>query len=141
MGTSSLLLDSFGTILGGAVHDYMSGMISIKHNGASISEITGMYLGDSMKSVMRVFSVVLLVLVGTVFSTGPAKLLSMLTGMNATTWLIIISLLFPRPLITYRSINRKTISNIWNLFDSNVYRCWAGIVFNGNYVLPRNGFI
>lgn len=63
MGTNGLLWIVFGTILGGAVHDYMSGMISIKHNGASISEITGMYLGDSMKSVMRVFSVVLLVLV------------------------------------------------------------------------------
>lgn len=90
-GPTVFLWIVFGTILAGAVHDFMCGMISIRHNGASISEITGIYLGDTMKNVMRVFSVVLLVLVGTVFATGPAKLLSMLnTGLSAKVWLIII---------------------------------------------------
>ena len=55
-----------GTIFSGAVHDYLSGMISLRHNGESISEIVGIYLGDTMKTVMRIFSVILLVLVGTV---------------------------------------------------------------------------
>ena len=63
-----------GTIFSGAVHDYLAGMISLRHNGESISEIVGLYLGDTMKTVMRIFSVVLLVLVGTVFMTGPALL-------------------------------------------------------------------
>lgn len=82
----------FGSILAGAVHDYLSGMISIRHNGASISEIVGIYLGDTMKTVMRVFSVVLLVLVGTVFMTGPAGLLAKLTpeSLNAKFWLIVV---------------------------------------------------
>lgn len=80
-----------GTILGGGVHDFMSGMLSIRHDGASISELTGHYLGKIMKNVMRVFSVVLLVLVGTVFATGPAALLHMLVpNMTTVTWLIII---------------------------------------------------
>ena len=61
----------FGAILGGAVHDYMSGMISVRLNGASVSEIVGKYLGNGAKQVMRVFSVVLLVLVGAVFTTSP----------------------------------------------------------------------
>ena len=69
----------FGTIFAGGVHDFLTGMISIRHKGASVSELTGIYLGDSMKNIMRVFSVILLILVGTVFATGPAKLLSMLT--------------------------------------------------------------
>ncbi len=82
----------FGSIFAGAVHDYLSGMISIRHNGASISEIVGIYLGDGMKTVMRIFSVVLLVLVGTVFMTGPAGLLAKLTPdhLNTTFWLVVI---------------------------------------------------
>lgn len=82
----------FGTIFAGAVHDFLSGMISIRHKGASISEIVGIYLGPQMKFVMRVFSVVLLVLVGTVFMTGPAGLLARLTPdfMTRNVWLIIV---------------------------------------------------
>ena len=82
----------FGSILGGAVHDYMSGMISMRHNGASIAELSGTYLGKAAKWVMRVFSVVLLVLCGTVFVTNPAGLLDKLTPkwMNGTFWVIII---------------------------------------------------
>ena len=82
----------FGTIFAGAVHDFLSGMISIRHKGASISEIVGIYLGPQMKTVMRVFSVVLLVLVGTVFMTGPAGLLARLTPdfMTRNFWLVIV---------------------------------------------------
>lgn len=82
----------FGTIFAGGVHDYFSGMLSERHNGASISEIVGIYLGPQMKTVMRIFAVVLLVLVGTTFSTGPAGLLALLTpkSLNVTFWLAII---------------------------------------------------
>lgn len=82
----------FGSILGGAVHDYMTGMISCRMGGASVSEIVGTYLGNGMKLVMRVFSVVLLVLVGTVFVTSPAALLAMLTpdSLNAAFWVAVI---------------------------------------------------
>ena len=82
----------FGSILGGAVHDYMSGMISLRMDGASLSEIVGTYLGPAAKQVMRVFSVVLLVLVGAVFTTSPAALLARLTPgwMNATFWTAVI---------------------------------------------------
>ena len=65
----------FGSILGGAVHDYMSGMISERHGGASIAELSVLYLGNVVKWIMRVLSVVLLVLCGTVFVTSPAALL------------------------------------------------------------------
>ncbi len=66
---------TFGTIFAGGVHDYFSGMLSERNEGASVSEITGIYLGNLMKNVMRVFSVVLLVMVGTVFAVGPAGLI------------------------------------------------------------------
>jgi len=79
-----------GTIFSGGVHDYLSGMVSLRNNGASISEVVGKYLGDTMKTIMRVFSVVLLVLVGTVFATGPAMLLAKLTGWQTLHWLVIV---------------------------------------------------
>ena len=81
-----------GSILGGAVHDYMSGMISERHGGASIAELSGIYLGKTAKWIMRIFSVILLVLCGTVFVTSPAALLARLTpeGLNGTFWAIII---------------------------------------------------
>ena len=68
-----------GAIFGGAVHDYMCGMVSLRHNGASIADLSGEYLGKSVKVVMRIFSVILLVLCGTVFVTSPAELLDKLT--------------------------------------------------------------
>ena len=89
---------TFGTIFAGGVHDYFSGMMSERNDGASIAEITGKYLGPVMQNVMRVFSVVLLIMVGTVFAVGPAGLIVTLcknggmSGVLTTTlfWLIII---------------------------------------------------
>ena len=82
----------FGSILGGAVHDYMCGMISSRHKGASIAELSGDYLGKAARWVMRIFSVILLILCGTVFVTSPAGLLAKLTNnwMNGTGWSIVI---------------------------------------------------
>ena len=68
----------FGTILAGGVHDYLVGMLSMRNDGASVSEITGKYLGGFMLQVMRLFSVVLLVMVGVVFMVGPAGLLALM---------------------------------------------------------------
>ncbi len=68
----------FGTIFAGAVHDYLVGMLSMRNDGASVSEITGKYLGGFMLFIMRIFSVVLLVMVGVVFMVGPAGLLALL---------------------------------------------------------------
>ena len=81
-----------GSILGGAVHDYMSGMISCRHGGASIAELSGGYLGKAAKWLMRIFSVILLVLCGTVFVTSPAELLQRFTEgwMDGKIWSVII---------------------------------------------------
>ena len=112
---------TFGTIFAGAVHDYFSGMMSERNEGASISEISGIYLGGAMKNVMRVFSVVLLVMVGTVFAVGPAGLIVTLfkngghEGIVATTlfWLIIVLVYYF--IATFISID-KIIGKIYPLF-------------------------
>ena len=79
MGPVVYLWIVFGTIFAGGVHDYLSGMLSERNNGASISEIVGKYLGPVMKTIMRIFSVVLLVMIGVVFMVGPAQLIALLT--------------------------------------------------------------
>ncbi|HPX91964.1 MAG: Inner membrane protein YjiY [Spirochaetes bacterium ADurb.Bin218] len=87
-GPAAFLWIVFGTIFAGAVHDFFSGMLSVRHEGKSIPEIVGIYLGDSMRNFMRIFSVILLVLVGTVFIAGPAGLLANLgmSGIFANKW-------------------------------------------------------
>lgn len=89
-GPAAFLWIVFGCIFAGATHDYLSGMLSVRHDGATIAEIVGIYLGDKAKQVMRVFSVVLLVLVGVVFVTGPADILANLTGKNSLMWVGVI---------------------------------------------------
>ncbi len=86
----------FGSILGGAVHDYMCGMISERHKGASIAELSGIYLGKPALYIMRIFSILLLLLTGTVFVTSPASLIAKLTPdfLNNTFWIIVILLYY-----------------------------------------------
>ena len=83
-----------GTIFAGGVHDYISGMISLREGGKSLPEIVGEYLGDTALRIMRVFLVLLMILVGAVFTVGPAGLLKMLTGIDVTTLLIAILLYY-----------------------------------------------
>lgn len=82
----------FGTVFAGAVHDYLSGMLSVRNNGLSITEIIGIYLGKVAKQVMRVFIIVLMVLVGAVFISGPAGILANLTPktLDFTFWVWVI---------------------------------------------------
>lgn len=81
-----------GCIFGGAVHDYFSGMLSIRQNGLSVPEIVGKYLGNGFRQFMRAFTLILMVMVGVVFIIGPAKLLSVLTSeiLDYRFWIITV---------------------------------------------------
>jgi carbon starvation protein CstA len=89
-GPSALLWIVFGCIFAGAVHDYFSGMMSLRFNGDSVPNIVGRELGPAIKQFMNVFSIVLLLLVGVVFVLGPAKLLASLSGWNLSMWIAVI---------------------------------------------------
>lgn len=89
-GPIALLWVVIGCVFAGAVHDYFSGMLSIRYNGKSVPDIVGYNLGDLIKKLMRVFAVVLLVLVGVVFVAGPAGLLAHLTEMNKMVFVALI---------------------------------------------------
>lgn len=74
-GPSAYLWIVFGCIFAGAVHDYFSGMLSVRHKGANLPQLVGDYLGSGAKKVMLVFSVFLLMMVGVVFVYSPALIL------------------------------------------------------------------
>lgn len=137
---------TFGTIFAGGVHDYFSGMLSERNNGTSISEVCGIYLGNAMKNVMRVFSVVLLVMVGTVFAVGPAGLIVTLFkeggigGILASTefWLwIILAYYF---IATFISID-KIIGRIYPLFGICLIIMAVGVIIgiftHSEFVIPE----
>lgn len=78
-----------GCIFAGAVHDYLTGMISIRNRGAHLPELAGKFLGKFMKHVVNAFAVLLLLLVGTVFVTAPAELLySLMNGWVAMAFIV-----------------------------------------------------
>lgn len=91
-GPVAFLWIVLGTIFAGGVHDYFSGMLSVRHDGKSITEIIGIYLGKQAKQVMRIFAIVLLILVGVVFISGPAGLLAGLTPkpLDFTFWVWVV---------------------------------------------------
>lgn len=138
-GSVVFLWITLGTIFAGAVHDYMSGMISLRHNGASISEVVGSYLGIGMKQVMRVFSVVLLVLVAVNFSTGPANLLAMLTPnvLDARFWLVVVIIYYF--IATFVPID-KVIGKIYPIFGICLIVMAVGVaggLFIQGYTIPE----
>lgn len=86
-GPMAYLWIVFGCIFMGAVHDYFSGMLSVRNDGASIPEIIGKYLGNGFRVFIRIFSLLLLIFVGVAFVTGPAGLLSSFSGGGYNYWL------------------------------------------------------
>ncbi|MDR1040013.1 MAG: carbon starvation protein A [Deltaproteobacteria bacterium] len=95
-GPAALFWIVIGSLVAGAVHDYFSGMLSLRYAGQSIPDVIGFTLGKGFKQFMRVFSLVLLVLVGVVFVSAPAGMLAVLTPdwMNLTFWVAIIFLYY-----------------------------------------------
>ncbi|HIF9454552.1 TPA: carbon starvation CstA family protein [Photobacterium damselae] len=87
-GPAAMLWIVLGCIFAGAVHDYFSGMLSIRNGGASVPTITGRYLGNGAKHFMNIFAIVLLLLVGVVFVSAPAGMITNLineqTSFNVT---------------------------------------------------------
>lgn len=137
---------TFGTIFAGGVHDYFSGMLSARNDGKSIAEITGIYMGPVMKNVMRIFSIVLLIMVGTVFAVGPAGLITTLIGesgasgvlTNAKMWTFIILAYYF--LATFISID-KIIGKVYPVFGICLIIMALGVgigVFTkAEYVIPE----
>ncbi|MBQ7211595.1 MAG: carbon starvation protein A [Muribaculaceae bacterium] len=119
-GPAAFLWIVFGTIFGGAVHDFLSGVISIRMNGASLPEIVGSELGKSVKLVMRVFSILLLILVGANFVVNPAAIIANLFdasgGSILTEPLFWVSLIFVYYILATLLPIDKLIGRLYPLF-------------------------
>ncbi|SFE12926.1 carbon starvation CstA family protein [Thermophagus xiamenensis] len=114
----------FGCIFMGAVHDYFSGMLSVRNEGASIPEIVGKYLGPGFQNFMRLFSLLLLIFVGVAFVSGPAELLTTLTNGGLKLWLYVI---FAYYLIATLLPINKIIGRIYPLFGAALLIMAIGI--------------
>ena len=115
-GPSAYLWIVFGCIVAGAVHDYFAGMLSVRNGGAGLPEIIGKYLGKGARSVMLIFTTVLLVLVGAVFVYSPAIILGNMTGGTTTAMLVWVGVIFIYYVIaTFMPID-KIIGRIYPVF-------------------------
>jgi len=132
----------FGGIFAGAIHDYFSAMLSMRNDGLSMPEVIGKYLGTGFKQFMRVFILLLMILVGAVFITGPAGILQALTPQTISksiwVWIIIIYYL----LATLLPID-KIIGKIYPIFGFAILFMAFGIlipILLGDYHLPELTF-
>ncbi len=91
-GPAAFIWIVVGCIFAGAVHDYLTGMISIRNRGAHLPELASKFLGKVMKHVVNGFAVLLLLLVGTVFVSTPASLLHLLTDGSVALWIFIAAI-------------------------------------------------
>lgn len=140
-GPVALIWIVFGSIFAGAVHDYISGMLSVRYDGQSIPDVVGRNLGNGFKQFMRGFSVVLLVLVGVVFFLGPAALLESLTGIPTNLLIgIILAYYF---LATILPID-KVIGRIYPVFGAVLIFMALGLIVmlavKGYTFLPKRTF-
>ena len=126
-GTASYLWIVLGSIFAGAVHDFLAGMISLRHGGESLPETIGRYLGGNFKQFMRGFTVLLMVLVGAVFVAGPAGLLAKLTPehLNLPFWATVVFAYYV--LATLLPID-KIIGKIYPIFAIALIFMAAGIL-------------
>ena len=126
-GMASFLWIVLGTVFAGAVHDYLAGMLSLRNGGESLPETVGRYLGMPTKQVMRVFSLLLMILVGVVFLSGPAGLLAKLTPetFDVNFWIVVIFVYYL--LATLLPID-KVIGRIYPLFAAALIFMALGIL-------------
>lgn len=118
-GPAAFLWIVFGCLLGGAMHDYMAGMISIRRNGASLPEIIGDELGNGCRLIMRIVSLVLMLCVGASFTLIPAGLMDSLTlqtvGIAGTYVYWVVAMMLFYVCVTVFSIS-KIMGNIYPIF-------------------------
>ncbi|MBQ3209315.1 MAG: carbon starvation protein A [Alistipes sp.] len=130
-----------GGILMGAMHDFISGVMLVRNDGLSIPEIVGRYLGGGMKQFMRVFSMILLILVGVVFLRSPASILGqMVPSVSYGVWIAVIIVYYF--VATLLPID-KIIGKFYPLFGFALLFMAVAlcvVLFVGDYTIPAMTF-
>ena len=131
-----------GAVFAGATHDYFSGVLSIHHRGLSVTEIMGIYLGPAAKQVMRGFTVILMVLVGAVFITGPANILGNMTDGFGSSVFWVLAVFAYYVVATMLPID-KIIGKIYPVFGFTLLFMAVGLIismFVNGYDIPELTF-
>jgi len=120
-GPAAMLWIVIGCMFAGAVHDYFSGMLSVRNGGASVPTITGRYLGKGAKHFMNIFAIVLLLLVGVVFVSAPAGMITNLindqTGFSVSMTTMVIAIFAYYIIATIVPVD-KIIGRFYPLFGA-----------------------
>lgn len=137
-GPVAFLWITLGGIFFGAMHDYLSGVLILRHDGKSLPEVIGEYLGINARAVVRIFSVALLVLVGAVFILSPAQLLaSMVPAVSKNIWVWIILVYYV--IATMLPVD-KVIGKLYPIFGVALIAMAAGllgVILSGAYPVPE----
>lgn len=119
-----------GCVIAGATHDYFSGMISLRQNGAQMPGIIRKFLGNSIYQIYNIFLCILMLLVGAVFTYTPGDLFASqicgFTSVNVWTWVIYAVILCYYLVATLFPID-KIIGRIYPIFGAILLLSAAGV--------------
>lgn len=137
-GPVAFLWITLGGIFLGAMHDFVSGFILVRHNGLSLPEVIGKYLGKGVQQFIRVFTIFLLILVGVVFMRSPASILhGMVPDVGYMWWMGLIVIYYF--IATMLPVD-KLIGKIYPLFGAALLFMAFGllaVVISGDYSIPE----
>ena len=115
-GPAAYLWIVFGCIFAGAVHDYMCGMLSMRHGGGSLPELVGHYLGGPARMLLMVFSLIVLLMVGTVFVFSPALILGQMSGGDTSALMMWVGVIFAYYVVATMLPIDRVIGRFYPLF-------------------------
>ena len=139
-GPVAFLWIVLGSIFAGAVHDYLTGMISLRNNGAHLPQLAEKFLGRSLRHVVNGFALLLLLLVGTVFVTSPANMINNLFDGNGSTLAIVTFGIFAYYILATLLPVDKIIGRIYPFFGALLLLSAVGIavsLFTQGYQIPE----
>lgn len=141
-GPQALLWVVFGSIFAGAAHDFFSGMLSVQNKGQTVPEIVGNIMGTPARHIARLFSMVLLVLVGVVLVLGPAEMLGALTGISPTSFVLaIFGYYFLATILPVNTLLGRLYPIFGGLLVLLTLAMIGGLVFEGYELLPNQDFL
>lgn len=151
-GPVAFLWITLGGVFMGAMHDFIAGVISLKNGGVSLPEIVGTHLGNGTKLFMRLFSLLLMVLVGAVFMSQPAELIASnvsapsleSTAFGSMSWelLAVLAVILAYYILATLLPIDKIIGRIYPLFGIALLLMAVGILFvlftnSDKYTIPE----
>lgn len=133
-GPVAFLTIPVGCVLGGAVHDYFSGMISMRNDGEQMPSLIRKFLGKNIYPVYNIFVCILMLLVGTVFIYTPGDLFvaqilnSDASTLNSTVVLVYGGIFIYYLIATLFPID-KIIGKVYPIFGAILLLSAVGIFF------------